>query len=309
MSTGGNAPPIVVDAHAHVFAPLSDAYPRPVESHFPAEREATAASLRERMMRHGVTNAVLVAVSPHDRYVRESVRDHRGSFVAVGVHDEHTPDPKADLEQRTKHSGLSGLRLFRLGEPGTRDPRLLHLFPMLERMAELGMKLWLYPSPDQLPLVDRVAAALPDLPIVLNHLGFCVSGALTFDDEGLPHRVDNSAETLPAVVALSKHRNVHVLFSGQYAFSREAYPYADLAPVAAALYSAYGADRLLWASDYPWIVERLGYARLLDLPRLQLPDLDEREYEAIMGGTAAALFGLAEARADPAAAGSGGARA
>jgi L-fuconolactonase len=80
------------------------------------------------------------------------------------------------------------------------------------------------------------------------------------------------------------------MFSGEYAFSREDFPYLDVADVVRAIYGAYGADRMLWASDYPWIKQQPGYEPQLRLVDHYLPDIRPQERSAIMGGAAARLF-------------------
>ena len=76
---------MVVDAHTHVFAPVSERFPRDVHELFPAEREAPAEALLAEMERAGVDRAVIVPLSPHDEYVRDVLARHPGRFAAIGV--------------------------------------------------------------------------------------------------------------------------------------------------------------------------------------------------------------------------------
>jgi predicted TIM-barrel fold metal-dependent hydrolase len=92
------------------------------------------------------------------------------------------------------------------------------------------------------------------------------------------------------VLGLARFANVYAMVSGQYAFSREPYPHRDLEPVVRAVYRAYGADRLLWASDFPWILEEPGYTAQLALADELLPDISSSERAAILGGTARKLL-------------------
>jgi L-fuconolactonase len=56
------------------------------------------------------------------------------------------------------------------------------------------------------------------------------------------------------------------------------------------VYRAYGADRLLWASDFPWILQQPGYSAQLALVDQLLPDISPSERAAILGGTARKLL-------------------
>ena len=52
----------MIDAHVHVFASVSNEFPRQVSGNTPGEREATAEQLLETMAACGVEKAVLVQI-------------------------------------------------------------------------------------------------------------------------------------------------------------------------------------------------------------------------------------------------------
>jgi L-fuconolactonase len=81
-----------------------------------------------------------------------------------------------------------------------------------------------------------------------------------------------------------------VLFSGHYAFSADRYPYHDLQDVVDRIYNAFGADRMMVASDWPWIREEPGYEETLSVIDHLLPEITSRERDMIRGGTAMSLF-------------------
>lgn len=285
---------MVVDSHLHLFRAVSDAYPRAVYNVMAeAEREELAEGLLGQMEAAGVDKAIVIPLSSHDHYLGEILRDYPGRFAGVGVFDPEVPDPAADLERRLGELDLQGLRVFRLGDV-VDDVERLPTFPLLETMQRRGVKLWFYADPEQLAMLDRILELLPDLDVVLNHLGFCpdIHAELRFDEHRRP-RFDNfplPPPTVPAVEKIARRPRVYVHMSGQYAFSQQEYPHADVQPVVDAMYRIFGADRMLWASDYPWIVPVPGYAEQLALVDHYLPDLSPAERDAIRGGTAASLF-------------------
>jgi L-fuconolactonase len=157
-------------------------------------------------------------------------------------------------------------------------------------MASDGLVLWTYLPPDQLPLLDELAEELPDLVVVLNHLGFCPHD-MRVDQHGRPAFDDPFPErTMTELRRLSRRRNVCVMFSGQYALSATPPPYGDLDGVVREIADRYGAGRMLWASDYPWTRDVPGYPTLLTLARQALPDASQAELADIHGGTALRLF-------------------
>jgi L-fuconolactonase len=286
---------MIVDAHLHVFVPHSRRHPRQVDALAPAERAAPVTELLPVMEVAGVDRAVLVPLGPEDDYVAECRRAMPGTFVSIGVADAATTgrlpgtDPVAALRKRVTAANFAALRMNWLGEPGT-PVTDSPAFGVLEELARTGLVLWFYAPPHQLPLLAEALRALPGLRVVLNHLGFCPEG-MTVDALNRP-RVETliPPQTLPAVLALARYPEVRVLLSGQYAFSSGEYPYPDLDPLIADVFGAYGAERLMWASDYPWTRDVPGYASLLRLPDHHLPGLSAADRDAILGGTAMNLF-------------------
>ena len=260
---------MIVDAHVHVFR-RAEADGREPDALVPAEREAPVEQLLSLMDGAGVDGAILIPLDEHDEYVA-SVLD-RGAFagIAIGLHS---------LARRRERFAFDGVRTQRLDDLGA-----------LRWMAAEGLVLWTYLTPDQLPALLALPEAVPDLRIVLNHLGFFphgmrvdAHGRPAFDDPLPPERVE-------AVLSLARFETVHVMLSGQYALSAEEAPYRDLDGLIRRLADAYGADRMLWASDHPWIDDVPGYGAIAALPAQALPDASEAELAAIRGGTALRLF-------------------
>jgi L-fuconolactonase len=159
-------------------------------------------------------------------------------------------------------------------------------------MAEDGAKLWFYASEPQMRLLARVLSRLPALVVVLNHLGFC-PGELWIDDHGRPRFTTKlPPPTFSTTLLLAEYPNVHVLFSGHYAFSDRGFPYQDLTSVVAGLLDAFGPGRLMFGSDFPWVRTVPGYSAVLSLVDLQMPGLSPDERRAVLGGNAQHLFGF-----------------
>lgn len=280
---------MVVDAHVHVFAAVSDRFPRDVHELTPPGREATVEQFVAEMDRAGVDRAVLVPLSHHDEYLRYSLDRFPGRFAAIGAQGPGVPDA-AEYVRRREAVGLQGVRLFGLGDPGETDPEALAAFPLLAELARSGDKLWFYGGRGQMELLERVLEALPDLTVVLNHLGYWPA-TLSMDEHGRP-RFDEPypAEGLQLVTHLARFPRVFVLLAGLYAFAQGPWPYDDLRPVTSALLDAYGPGRLLLGSDSPWIREVPGYAETLATVDAHFAGLDEAGRARIRGGNALDLF-------------------
>lgn len=259
----------MIDGHVHVFREASERYPRDVTPLYPADRAAPVEELLTLMERHGVHAAVLVALTRHDEYVTECVRALPEIFRAILVQDPAHPDPTDVVRRRIEAAGAHGLRVFDLSV----DVELLRW------LAAEDLKLWAYLRPADLERLDAMLETVPELTVVLNHLAF-----------PYPAPSPVPPATWPAASRLARFPNVHVMFSGQYAFSRGAYPHADLIEYARMVYETYGAARMLWASDFPFAEP--GYGQLLELVDRTFPDLGDAERSDVLGGTCARLFGL-----------------
>jgi predicted TIM-barrel fold metal-dependent hydrolase len=286
---------MIVDAHLHVFRTAAGRR-RAVDELAPAGRDAPVEDLLGVMAASGVERAVLVPLGPEDEYVAEALAAHPGRFAAVAVagpeiqgRRPESGRPPAEALRERLVQGFSGLRTQWLGEPG-RPLADSPMLPVLRELAGLGLPLWSYVPPAQLPLLRELPGVLPDLRIVLNHLGFAPHG-MRVDGHGRPWFEDPfPPPVVETVLGLARHPNAHLMFSGQYALSREEPPYADLDGVVRAFADAYGADRMLWASDYPWTRDVPGHDALLGLAGHALPGLSAAERAALHGGTALSLF-------------------
>jgi L-fuconolactonase len=283
----------IIDAHAHVFRPAT-VFPRGVDELAPAERDAPVEDLLQLMVGSGVEAAVLVPLDAHDDYVAQVLAEYPETFAAIAVAT--SSELRAggargveSLRARRASFGFHGLRTQWLGEPGrpvTDSPAM----PILRYLAAEGLLLWTYLPPDQLPLLPEVVRELPELRVVLNHLGFCPHD-MWIDEHRRPRFDDPFPEsTVQRVLQLSEADCVHLMVSGQYALSTRQPPYSDLFQVTRRFAESYGPQRLLWASDYPWTRDVPGYRTLLDVVPAALPHLDADGLAWVLGGTARTLF-------------------
>ena len=101
---------------------------------------------------------------------------------------------------------------------------------------------------------------------------------------------DSPPATYPRVLALAQYPNVYLKLSGEYAFSKVPWPYGDMKPMVQDIYQTFGAERMMWCSDSPWIAVEPGYRKLVDLLDIHLPDISPEEKVMIMGGTALKIW-------------------
>lgn len=282
-----------IDAHLHVFAPVSPQFPREIDDVLAPDRDEGVEKFLSVMTEHGIDQAVLTQIGgttiEQHAYLLDCLRRHPTRFQGVAVLPLNLPDPVAQMAALAD-AGVMGFRLLELGgEEWANKPLRQHpLYPVWAYATERDLVIWFYPRLIDLPLIPQFLREFPNVRILVNHLGV-TRGASSFyyDQTGRP-RIKTSFpppihDHLPDLVA---HKNLVVKLSGQYAFTQEEYPYRDLAAWHKTLYQNFGADRLVWASDFPWIAQLPGYGATLKLVDELLPWLDPQEREAILGGTA-----------------------
>jgi len=285
-----------LDAHLHVFAKASDRFPREADPALPPGREASAETLLRHMAAEGVGQAVLTQIGghriEHHAYLEHCVSTYPDRFRGIGLVATDDPAPEVHMDRLAEGGGTIGFRLFEIGGPRDDRPvadlRSLRTYAIWEHAAKRDYVLWLYPAGHDARWVPRLAEAFPEVRVVMNHLAVCPDeGTFTQAADGRPH-IDTPMppRTAEATLGLSQYENVCVHLSGQYAFSTEAWPYRDLAEWHRCLLETFGASRLMWASDFPWILDDPGYGKMVGVLDALLPGLTPEERAQVMGGTA-----------------------
>ncbi len=299
-----------IDAHAQVFARLSREFPRRAGDRLPAERQEPVEKLLEAMAESRVDRAVLVQTGgralEHHAYLRHCLRRYPGRFLGIGLIPAGGVSPREQndhMDRLAADGDVVGFRLSSLGGPAdplaAMDVRTFATYPIWKHAAGKDYVLWLCPHAVDAHTVPFLIDAFPEVRVVFNHMLACPgAGSTGTDGKGRP-RVQLSQFpplTRYSTMGLHQYGNANVLLSGQYAFSNEEWPYRDLTEWHERLHApvtriqGFGAGRLMWGSDFPWIAEDPGYDRMVRVVGELLPGLSEEELSAIMGGTAGRLL-------------------
>ncbi len=258
---------LLVDSHCHV----SPVWYEPVES------------LLYQMDANEVAHAVLVQMQGQtdNSYQFECVRKYPGRFASVAIVDTESADSTAELE-RLASGGAAGVR-FRptVHSPGD-DP-----FAVWRAAERLGLSISCIGSDTEFasPEFAHLVAALPELRIVIEHLGSDVPvGA------GPPDQTR-------AAFSLARFPNLYMKIPGLGEYCRRAMPPTSPFPfqrpvpsLLKAAIAAFGPSRLMWGSDYPPVSFREGYRNALRLPMQELETLSPTDRELIFGGVALSVF-------------------
>ena len=255
----------IIDSHCHA----AHFYYEPIE---PA---------LDSLLRNGVEKALLIPLGMVDSlnpYLLECAQRFPRRFSVVATVDPVEPGAPAQLEEWARR-GAEGVRL----SPG--DPPSIW-----QKAAELDLVVSVRRRVED-SVSDHfrnIVESLPNLKIVLEHLG------CRMEDAVAPY------DMFRRVLALAQYPNVYMKVPGlgeicprPQRFPQPEAPFQDIPPVIDMALEAFGAQRLMWGSDYPHVAEREGYGNCLRL-LMEHVIRNEEDREWIFGRTVATLFRFGE---------------
>ncbi len=271
---------MIVDTHVHVIASDEARFPlRPsgVGSQWFREHPVTAEEYLATATAAGVDAAVLVqahgAYGSDNAYVLHALRVAPERVVGVVIVDPEDPDPAARLRELAAVPGCHGVRLFGIG------PEPPEWFE-----GDVGVALW----DTAIDLDLRIVATLlaPDLPRLATMLARHPGAPVVLDHCGFPDLRDGpSFPGLTPVLALARHVGLHLKVTSHVLEAAG----ADAPALVERLAATFGADRLVWGSDYPQTHDR-SYAELVALGRAACEELTESDRARVLGGNALRLW-------------------
>jgi L-fuconolactonase len=238
----------------------------------------------------GVTATIVVQTVPEIAETEELLDLAAATPLVAGVVgyvDLAAPDAGEQLDRlRERPSGgwLVGIRSPVQDEP---DPGWLVRPAVLAGLREVARRDLVYDlliRPHQLDAALAAVTEVPEGHYVVDHLAkpAIASGAWEPWASGL--------------TALAAHGNVFAKLSGLVTEARWAtWSTSDLRPYVDHATTVFGADRLLFGSDWPVCTLAAPYGRVVGAVDELLADLSTVERDAVVGGTAAAVYGLAGA--------------
>jgi len=275
---------MIVDTHVHVVAPDPQRYPFVPAAGFrmgslpswQLDYPVSAEQMVETTRAAGVDRAIIVqpfsAYGFDNSYHADSAAQQTARLISVCAVDPITADAAQRLTYWIRERGMQGLRLTTNQEGAVLDdPRA---FPLWEQAQTLGIPINVLTSTAHWGAVRAMASRFPGVRVALDHTGGMGAG-----------KTDAVVEPL---LALADLPNLYVKVST-----------VNFAPLAALgeagldrwrrIVSRFGAERLIWGSNYP-VSQEGSYADMVELGQRALPFLSDGERDALMGGTAQSLY-------------------
>lgn len=252
----------------------------------PLRRSFHWEELEPRLDDHGIDGTILVQTVTLAEETPEllalAVEQPRIRGV-VGWVDLTAPDVEqalADLRGSPGGEWLVGIRHQVQAED---DPRWLLRDDVrrgLQAVSDAGLVYDLLVTHPQLPAAVEVVDRVPGLRWVVDHAG------------KPPLATGDLRDWRRHVTALAERESVACKLSGLVTEASDDWTYDDLAPVAGHVLECFGADRVMFGSDWPVCLLRASYDEVVALSDVLLDALEPGEQLDAWGGTARRWYDL-----------------
>jgi len=276
----------IFDTHTHAISADTAQYPvNPLggrRSKWSEKNPPDGDALLAAMTAAGVDRAAVVQASTvygHDNaYTADCARGHPDKFVGVGSADFRTPDAVVTASYWMRERGLAGLRLFTQGTtmelaPWLDDPAT---FPAWEWTEEQAIPVCVQAGVVAVPQLENLSRRFPRVIVVLDHIcRMRFSGRPVLED-------------LAPVLPLAEYPNIYLKVTTNNLDTAQASPEGPPG-LLRLLVDRFGADRMVWGSNYP--AYHGSFGSRVELLTNALAGLDDKDAEAIAFRTAEGLYG------------------
>lgn len=276
-----------IDAHFHCWQPARGDYgwlnPALDPALAPICRDVAVTDWQAQALPHGVTGGVLVQAAPTEaetNFLLAQADVHPAVLGVVGWVDLLAADAPARIEALARHPRLKGLRPMLQDIADAEWILQPALAPALRAVADCGLVFDALVKSVHLPHILTLAVRHPDLRMVIDH---CAKPAIA------------AGEWQPwadAIARIASDTQAMCKLSG---LMTEAGPLPQPGAVrrwGEHVLQSFGADRVVWGSDWPVLELAGSYAQWWVEAQQLLAGLDAKGQAAVMGGNAVRLYRL-----------------
>jgi L-fuconolactonase len=262
--------PLMIDSHVHVFK-RDPQFPYAQGSKPPAE-DAPVEMLLDLMRASNVARTVIIQVSHYmwdNSYLAGVLKRYPRMFhgvCRVNPQDAAAPDHLSRLTEE-------GFRGVRLSPAATAEGDWIRgplMPPLWRRCNELKVPMTILAPVTRLPDLVPLIEANPGLTVVIDHMADCPL---------------DRPDLLKLLLALARYPKVFVKISDMWVLSKQPYPFPDAQEQVKRILAEFGAQRLMWATNWPVSLQQLHYDRIVDLYRDHLGVVSRKEHKEILSGT------------------------
>lgn len=274
---------MTIDAHFHCWQLARGDYGWLTPALAPIYRDVAISDWQAQSAPHGVTGGVLVQAAPTEAetaFLLAQADAHPAVLGVVGWVDLAAVDAPARIEQLARHPRLKGLRPMLHDIKDAEWILQPALAPALQAMAGCGLVFDALVRPVHLPHLLTLAARHPDLRMVIDHAGKPGIAAGQWQPWA------------DGMASLASQTGAWCKLSGLLTEAGPTPPPGAVQPWAAHVLACFGADRLVWGSDWPVLELAGSYGRWFAETRQWLAGMSPQAQAAVMDGNARRLYRL-----------------
>jgi L-fuconolactonase len=262
----------IIDTHVHIWT-HNPVFPWATETIQPPQYDAHPDTLLGLMEVNGVERAVLVQPIYYrwdNRYLSHVLKAFPDKFMAVCRVNPEDPWAPDHLSYWTEEHGFRGVRLSPEPDPSGDWFTSPLMDPLFRRAAELRVPVVVFIQASQLRDLADILERVPDVDVIIDHLADCIDG---------------DANNLPNLLALARYPHVYLKLGHIWSNSSQVYPWRDTHEAVKRVYQTYGAQRIMWGSDWPPSLKWTTYTRTLSYVR-EMDFFSKEDLAWILGKTA-----------------------
>ena len=271
--------PLLIDSHVHIFE-HNPQFPFAAGAHPPAE-DAPVEKLLDLMHANSVVRTVIIQVIHYkwdNSYLLSVLKRYPSTFhgvCRVNPEDPAAPDHLSELTAQ----GFRGVRISPAADATGDWIRGPLMPPLWRRCNQLKVPMTVLAPVTRMPDLVPLIEANPELTVVIDHMADCPL---------------DRPDLLQLLLNLARYPRVFVKITDMWVLSKQPYPYPDAQDQAKRLLERFGAQRLMWATNWPVSLVQLPYAKIVELYRDHLNFVTPEEREEILSKTVQRVwpFGL-----------------
>ena len=268
----------IIDPHVHVWK-NDPKFPWAKETINPPNNDATPEMLLELMNKNGVEKTVLVQVIHYrwdNSFVSHTVKKYPHKFVGVGRINPEDPSAADHLSYWVEEHGLQGMRLSpSIDSSGDWFSRPDLMGPIFNRAEKHNIPILILTKPKRLPDLNNILDQYIDVDVVVDHMADC------------PINDRNQRQLL---IDLARYPRVFIKISHTWSISHKQYPWVDTYDLVESVHQSFGANRIMWGTDWPVCLDKASYTETLSVVRNEMPFFTADELTWVLGRTALRIW-------------------
>ncbi len=273
-----------IDAHQHFWNPARGDYGWMPDNDPILSRPYLPADIASGMKSTGVSKTIVVQAAPsvEETHYLLGIADASAAVAGVvGWINFEDPQQHAVLKLLAKHPLFVGVRPMIQDIPDDTWMLKPEVQWAYEAIIELDLTFDCLGFPRHLPHFHTLLTRYPQMRCVLNH---CMKPHIQH------HNADNFNTWSSGMSRLAEETNAFCKLSGLVTESPVLYTEQQIKPYTDHVISAFGANRIMWGSDWPVSRLRCEYEHWFDLATRLTNHLESAEKKAIFSQTARVFY-------------------